>query len=184
MRNVYISYAAQDRDIAQRVQDTFNRAGIQGWKHDNGLKAGETWLDVISKAVSEADAGLFLLSPASASSAWAKREYQAFLTEGKPLYVARVQPVSSEDVPYPLRSIQSVDLTTDYEQNIGELVQAIRANETPETTQAENASRRSGDLTVTLEMDEDTDTQKVVDLISRLSEIGVRDIKVVNGGKR
>ncbi len=184
MTNVYISYAAQDRDIAQRIQDTLNRAGIQGWKDDNGLKAGETWLDVISEAVNEADAGLFLLSPASARSAWAKREYQAFLSQGKPLYVARIQPVAEDDVPYPLRAIQWVDLSDNFDQNVQQLVQAIRANQLPEAAPAPAAVKRSGSLTVTLEVEEDTDNQKVVDLISRLSEIGVRDIKVVNSGKR
>ena len=184
MTSVYISYAAQDRDMAQRVQDTLNRAGIQARKNDNGLKAGDTWFDVMSKTVSEADAGLFLLSPASARSAWAKREYQSFLTESKPLYVALIQPVDDDDVPYPLRTIPSVDLTDDFEQNMEQLIRAISANRALEAQPAAKTAKSSGSLTVTVEMDEDTDTQRVVDLISRLSEIGVRDIKVVNGGRR
>ncbi|MBI5668117.1 MAG: toll/interleukin-1 receptor domain-containing protein [Chloroflexi bacterium] len=187
MTTVFISYAPQDRERAQQVYEALTSAGINAWMFDRFIKPGDDWTDKVKQALDEATYGVFLLSPTSLRSPSAKREYLHFLSQNKPLYVTIIQPVDDDDVPYPLRDLPAIDLTEDFEGGMGRLIEAIR-NNLPDFAASDRRVARQKTLprpvTVTLEVEEDTDTQKVVDLISRLSEIGIKDIKVVNGASR
>jgi hypothetical protein len=186
MTTVFISYAVQDKALAAQVANTLLAAGIQVW--DSGaLKAGDDVLESLERGLEAATHGLFLMSPASVRSAWAKREYLHFLSQNKPLYVAQIRPVDDDDIPYYLSSAQWLDLTHDFEDQVKQLVEVILANAPEFNVQNVDTGRgaaKTSQVTVTLEVEEDTDTQKVVDLISRLSEIGIKDIKVVNGSSK
>lgn len=187
MTTVFISYAAQERDSASRVYEALTGAGINAWMFDRFIKPGEDWTEKVKQALDEATYGIFLLSPTSLRSPSAKREYLHFLSQNKPLYVAIIQPIDDDDIPYPLRDLPAIDLTEDFDSGMGRLIEAIRNNLPDFAASDRRLSRQKAQpkpLTVTLELEEDTDTQQVIDLISRLSEIGVRDIKVVNSASR
>lgn len=187
MATVFISYAAQDRETAQRVYRALTGASINAWLFDQFVKPGEDWTEKVKQALDEATYGVLLLSPASLRSPSAKREYLHFLSQNKPLYMAIIQPVDEDDVPYPLRDLSALDLTENFDAGVARLIEAIR-NNLPDFAAGDRSVARQKTLprpvTVTLEVEEDTDTQKVVDLISRLSEIGIKDIKVVNGASK
>lgn len=187
MTTVFISYAAQDRETARRVYEALTGAGINAWMFDQFVKPGEDWTEKVRQALDEAAYGVFLLSPASLRSPSAKREYMHFLSQNKPMYVTIIQPVDDDDIPYPLNDLPAIELTEDFNDGMGRLIEAIRNNLPDFATSDRRAARQKTlprPVTVTLEVEEDTDTQRVVDLISRLSEIGIKDIKVVNGASR
>ena len=187
MTSVYISYAAQDREVAHRVYQALTDARINAWMFDRFIKPGEDWTEKVKQALDEATYGVFLLSPTSLRSPSAKREYLHFLSQNKLLYVAVIQTVDDDDVPYPLQNVPAIDLTGDFDGGMVRLIEAIRNNlpdfaVSDRRVSAQKALPRA--VTVTLEVEEDTDNQKVVDLINRLSEIGIKDIKVVSGASR
>jgi len=183
---VFISHAAQDKPVAEKVYHALKGAGISAWLDSMDAPPGQNWRDAVEQAVEKASCGVFLLSPASIKSPSAASEYRHFLAHNKPLVVARVREVDSDDVPSRLRDIQWVDLTEDFDLNLRRLVELIhtgqpRAEEQEQDTQP---VEMEPDVTVTLEVQDKADTDKVMDIINRLKRIGIRDIKVKNGGKR
>ncbi|NWG15690.1 MAG: toll/interleukin-1 receptor domain-containing protein [Chloroflexi bacterium] len=184
MATVFISHAAQDKPIAEKVYHALKGAGISVWLDSVDAPSGQDWRDTVEQAIREASYGVFLLSPASINSPSAASEYRHFLAYNKPLVVARVREVDSDDVPSRLRDIQWVDLTEDFDRNLERLVQLFHANQPPIEEQDTQPVEQEPDVTVTLEVQEKADTDQVMDLINRLTRIGIRDIRVKNGGKR
>lgn len=185
MTKVFISHAAQDNAVAKRVYRSLTGAGINAWLDEVHVMPGEDWHESVEQAMHQASHGLFLLSPASIKSPSAAGEYRHFLSQNKPLVVACVKEVDWDDVPQRLRAFPMVDLTEDFDDRMVALVDSLQAGQASAEAEAEDTEPIAGpDVTVTLEVEEHTDTQRVVDLISRLTRIGIRDIKVKNGAKR
>jgi hypothetical protein len=185
---VFISHAAQDKPVAEKVYHALKSAGISAWLDSVDAPPGQDWRGAVEQAIKEASYGVFLLSPASINSPSAASEYRHFLAHNKPLVVARVREVDSDDVPSRLRDIQWVDLTEDFDRNLYRLVELFRSEQSRGEEQEQDtqpvAEEPEPDVTVTLEVQDRADTDKVMDIINRLKRIGIRDIKVKNGGKR
>ena len=64
---VFISYAREDREIAERVWGDLKRAGIDAWIDRKELLPGQNWKAEISKAIRASSHFIALLSTRSVS---------------------------------------------------------------------------------------------------------------------
>jgi hypothetical protein len=71
--DVFISYSREDRAHARRVAERFAEEGFSVW-WDAALHSGETFDEVIEKALKAAKAVIVLWSPRSVASRWVRAE--------------------------------------------------------------------------------------------------------------
>lgn len=176
---VFVSYATRDVATAERICRNFGEAGIRCWLDNFEVAPEADWLKEVAAAVRESSHGLFLLSPAAIKSPSAMKEYRNMLALGKPIYVALIEPVDPDDLPYDLRTVKAFSLIEDFEAGLQQLQQAISENQGSLTLAPRVAGEH--DITITLQANlTDLDTDKFVDLIARLVDVGIKDIKVIN----
>lgn len=134
---VFISYAHQDRDIAEQITQKLIQHDYSVWT-DNEIEAGSNWSDEIQGAIDDAvQQGfvLVLLSPASFTSQWCRMETEYALDlaskSGKSNIVPVViSPFDPEILPPQLANIQWFDITTvRIDQRIEELITFLKKQE-------------------------------------------------------
>ena len=183
MASVFISHATQDNAIANEIYEMLSAAGVRSWLDNVDVNPETDWLIQVEKAVKESSHGLFLLSPAAVKSPSAMDEYHKLLMDDKPLYVALIEPLTGNELPYYLRDVSYCDLTEDFETGVKCLIRLLQSGDTLESNAAQTTTREeeSRDITITLQANlRDLDTDKFVSLISRLVDVGIKDIKVIN----
>lgn len=87
--DIFISYAHEDRAIAQLLSARFQGAGYSVW-WDDGIHAGSDWRDALTKQLEDCKALVVLWSPLSAASEWVHRE-AAFAMEREKLVPAVIR---------------------------------------------------------------------------------------------
>ena len=95
-RSIFISYAHEDIQTAERLASFLERQGLRTWKDTARLRAGEQFTDAIGSALEEAGRIVVLWSRTSASSHWVLDE-AAFGRDRGVLF-----PVSIDDSEPPL----------------------------------------------------------------------------------
>jgi len=88
---VFMSYSAADRELAEGLAKYLERDGFDVWYADARLFPGDNWSLAIGKALEDSDAMVVLLSPDSAKSEWVQREIEFALSN--PKYKHRLLPV-------------------------------------------------------------------------------------------
>jgi hypothetical protein len=66
-KNIFISYAREDQDIALRLYSDFMSAGLKPWIDKENLLPGQNWKQTITKAIAESSYFIALLSTNSVS---------------------------------------------------------------------------------------------------------------------
>ena len=106
MKDIFISYAREDREKAMAIAAVFEAQGWAVW-WDRSIPPGRSFDQVIEEALSAAKCVVVLWSKSSAGSDWVKTE----AAEGLARKI--LVPVRTEEVNLPLefRRLQTVDLT-------------------------------------------------------------------------
>lgn len=167
MAEVFLSYAAADAQVAARIRQELENAGIQIWS-DANIEPGDNWSKEINDNLKRSAMGVVLLSPASLNSAYVAQEYQYLLAQNKPLYVATIEHVEPKNMPYYLQAQEAIDLSHDLDSGVTELKHAIQ--ERLEHPGKMTRSRRSKSR-VTLTVELDTDEIEVADVLSKLEHL-------------
>lgn len=76
---IFISHAHADSDMALGLANDLRARGLDAWVDLHGLRAGESWADVIRTQLDEADAFVLLIGADSQYSPWARREMSEIL---------------------------------------------------------------------------------------------------------
>lgn len=132
--SVFICYSHEDKDFVDTLARILVRNKTHVWLDKWELKVGDSLIQRIQDAITEADALLVVLSNASIKSEWCKRELSAAtireLNEKKVL----VLPVLIEDCEIPLLLQEKVyaDFRTDFREGTTHLLESI-ASITSET---------------------------------------------------
>ena len=71
--DIFISYAREDRPAARHFAESFTREGFDVW-WDAAIRSGQTFDEVIEKALRSAKAVVVLWSPRSVASRWVRAE--------------------------------------------------------------------------------------------------------------
>jgi beta-lactam-binding protein with PASTA domain len=106
MDQVFISYASADRDRAKRLAAVMEAKGYKVW-WDREIAAGQTFDEVIEKALDDSKCVVVLWSATSVRSDWVKTE-AAEAAKRKVLVPALIDEVK---IPLEFRRIQAADLT-------------------------------------------------------------------------
>ncbi len=111
MTDIFISYASEDRDRAEPLARAFEARGWSVW-WDRRILTGQTYDQVIERALGGARCVVVLWSHHSVASEWVKNEATVALERGV------LVPATIEAVPIPLefRRRQSADLS-DWDEN-------------------------------------------------------------------
>jgi hypothetical protein len=71
--DIFISYSREDRPAARHFAESFEREGFEVW-WDAAIRSGQTFDEVIEKALRSAKAVVVLWSPRSVASRWVRAE--------------------------------------------------------------------------------------------------------------
>jgi hypothetical protein len=97
---VFISHAAGDQEMAQKLAETLRAHSLDVWMYAEEIAPGENFAARIAEALERANAMVVLLTPRSVESAWVKHEIEYALSSRR--FEHRLIPVvlSSEDAPW------------------------------------------------------------------------------------
>jgi TIR domain len=130
--DVFISYAAEDHEVAGEVCRALEEHGVKCWIAPRDVPYGTDYEDAIVDAISASPLLVLILSARSNSSPHVKREIQNACAEGS---TTRIIPLRIEDIPYSkglqyyLRSTQWLDASTPpLEQHLRRLVEHVRTH--------------------------------------------------------
>jgi hypothetical protein len=106
MSTLFVSYSRNDSSITYSLADQLRECGFEVWTDVTGIVGGAVWEIEIEKAIQSSDALIILVSSASKSSQWVRKEI-LFALNLKKLVV----PLLIENVPLPLclNDIQAVE---------------------------------------------------------------------------
>ncbi|MBL8156362.1 MAG: toll/interleukin-1 receptor domain-containing protein, partial [Anaerolineae bacterium] len=145
MPTVVISHSSLDDDAVTALAGELTAAGISVWvDHLKGITPGDRFHKAIQEAVTAADAGLFILSPDSADSAYCEAEWTRVLDLKKTLYVALLRTLPTANIPLRLGTIHRVDLIRDRAAAVKALTEAILGGREMERADAAETAHISG----------------------------------------
>lgn len=145
MGHVFISYAHDDQAFVDRLRAALSAHNVNTWVDRFQLSPGVNWTNEIGKALEEADAILFVISPNSARSTWVNYELQAAaqrMRTGSGKLVIPVLIGAPSEVPTVLQSIQWIDFSRDFEAGVEVLLQVLPSSvrqQQPPTVSAEKS---------------------------------------------
>jgi hypothetical protein len=139
---VFLCYARQDLDIAERIRRALLAHEFGVWFDMDSLRAGEDWANATQQAIQNAAARgfvLVLLSPASLASRWCKHEAEYALQFAArsqrssiiPVIVEALAPaLGPSSLDSNLANIQRFDLTTGpFDIRVEELIRNLKTRE-------------------------------------------------------
>lgn len=126
--HVFISHAEADREVARRVAEGIQAAGVAVWIDQWGLRAGDSIASRIEQVLSASDIVLVLLSPRSAASGWLRSELDTALAQELRQRAVTVIPALVEtcEIPPQLAGYSYVDLSSDFEAGMHLLIERLR----------------------------------------------------------
>ena len=140
----FFSYAHEDAEFALRLAKDLRAGGAAVWIDRLDIKPGQRWDRAIEDALAKCPQLLVILSPDATESTNVMDEVSLALEEGK-----TVLPVVHRQckIPFRLRRLQYVDLTLNYNEGLGRLLEtlgfAVPALQVPEDTVDHELTRPS-----------------------------------------
>ena len=129
VRQVFLSYASDDREVAARVANALRTAGLRVWFDVWELAVGDSIISRTETALRASDVILVLLSPRSVHSRWVQSELGAAYAQELRDRAITVIPTIVEDcdIPPMLADRSYLDLRHDHEGGVQRLVQQLGA---------------------------------------------------------
>ena len=128
---VFISYSHRDDDFAHKLIADLQNAGHAIWIDTVSIKGGEAWVRSIADGIRNSYAFVTIISPDANGSRWVLREYLLAENLRKPIFpvVAR-----QADIPFQMIDRQVIELHTDYDAGLKELIESLPAPSIPVPT--------------------------------------------------
>jgi hypothetical protein len=89
--NIFLSYSSEDADLAHRIAEGLRREGLNVWLAEEEIFPGDNWAEHISRALTECDAMVALITPHTGQSGNVQRDMSYAL--GNKAYARRLIPV-------------------------------------------------------------------------------------------
>lgn len=126
-RQVFLSYAFADREVARTMAEKLRQHGLKVWFDEYELKVADSLAEKIRDAISSSDYLIVLLSPNSVKSRWVRKELDSAFARELASRDITLLPVMIADceVPRFLEQRVLIDIRTDYAIGISKLVQQI-----------------------------------------------------------
>ena len=108
-KHIFISYAREDREFAQRLTKSLRESKRIPWHDLHNIKGGDNWLATIDEALRNAEALIVVMSPWATRSQYVTYEWAFALGAGIPV----IPVVKKRTTLHPrLTTIQYIDFTT------------------------------------------------------------------------
>lgn len=129
---VFISYAREDSEIAQKLYDDLKKEGVELWFDKQDLMPGQEWRLDMQKAIRESTFFLAIISSKSMKKeGFTQKELKVALDvlderpEGNMVFII---PVRVDDCPvdYRLQRYHWVDLFPSYSEGLNKLLEVIK----------------------------------------------------------
>ncbi|MEG4484343.1 TIR domain-containing protein [Microcoleus sp. D2_18a_B4] len=111
MTQVFVSYAEQDKATMEKIRNSLRRESLTVWTNTTDIQTGEAFEAAIQRGIEQADNVVYLLSPDSLDSHFARKELEIALSLNKRIIPLLVRETSAEKMPNALRNLQYIDLT-------------------------------------------------------------------------
>lgn len=114
MTDGFICYAAEDKDIRDKVRLALARFSITTWIHDQDIQKGKDFETSILEGIEQADKFFYFISPESVVSEYCLKELNYALELNKPIIPLLIRHTDSEQIPEKIRNLQYVDFTDNF----------------------------------------------------------------------
>lgn len=124
---IFVSYSRLDSEVADKISVALKQAGHQIWKWDETLKPGDNIAKKTSEGIEGADAFLLIVSSNSLASKSVMHEFSALALSEISKRELKIIPVLIDQTPVPsyLSSYFYLDISQDFDQGIGILVESL-----------------------------------------------------------
>jgi len=131
MAYVFISYSRKDTHIIDRLAQQLNASAVETWVDREDIAVGAKWRRKIVDAIDDAVAVLVVLSPDAAASDNVRKEIDIAEEARKLLLPVKIRSVDiPKDLQYQLVGLQQIDLSSDFDLGVSQLVETVRKVET------------------------------------------------------
>ncbi len=128
-RQIFISHAHQDAEVAQRLAHDLEAHGYDIWIAPDSIRPGEKWVEAINRGLEESGIFVLLLSPDAVASRWVQLETNVAITytheDEMKLYPLMLKTCR---VPALWRAFQHISLRSDYALGYEQLLTALDQN--------------------------------------------------------
>jgi hypothetical protein len=125
--NVFLSHSHEDQIYTDKIAIALKQAGHNVWYDNWDLNPGDNIITKIDEGLKSADVLILVVSDNSLNSEWVKKEFSAIAFSEISKGSRRIIPVliDKSSVPSYLASYLYIDFTTDFEQGLKELINAL-----------------------------------------------------------
>ncbi len=127
MPTVFLSHTHCDKPFVERLASDLKHMGVNVWYDSWEIKVGESLTWRIEQGIGESRYLAVVLSPEALASEWVRRELGAGLAKQAADRRVSLLPIRYRacDIPWLLRDRRYADFTTDYEDGLAQLAQAL-----------------------------------------------------------
>ncbi len=127
-RQIFISHAHQDAEVAQRLAYDLKAHGYDIWIAPDSIQPGEKWAEAIGRGLEESGIFVLLLSPDAVTSRWVKMETNAAI-ECVHEDEMQLYPLMLEACRLPVlwRAFQQIPFRGGYSRGLYQLVAALQS---------------------------------------------------------
>jgi len=130
--NIFLSYSRKDKGIVERLENRLEAAGHSVWVDIEDIRGGDQWRRAIAEAIRQADTFLLLLSSNAVKSDNVCKELNlAEETKTRVIPVAISSVAIPPEMQYQLAGVQRIDLATDFEAGLKQLLEALGGSDVP-----------------------------------------------------
>jgi WD40 repeat protein len=124
---VFISYSRRDKEFVQKLAASLKAEKREVWLDEDNIEVTAEWLKEIFSNIEAADNFLFVISPDSIASPYARKEIDHAVINGKRMVPIYYRAVPDADIPEAVARFQRIDFTgpTDFDSNFAKLTNAL-----------------------------------------------------------
>jgi hypothetical protein len=127
MAQVFISYSRKDKEFVLKLVDALVVAKREVWLDETNIEPTAEWLKDIFRNIEGSDNFLFVISPDSVVSTYARKEIDHAALNNKRIVPIFYQPVPDKDIPEAVAKFQRIDFTggDGFDAKLAKLVAAL-----------------------------------------------------------
>jgi hypothetical protein len=124
---VFISYSRKDKEFVQKLIEALIAAKREVWLDETNIEPTAEWLKKIFSNIEASDNFLFVISPDSVISTYARKELDHAVLNNKRIVPVLFRPVPDKDVPEAVAKFQRIDFmaTDGFGKNCRQLITAL-----------------------------------------------------------
>ncbi len=141
MKKVFISYAREDIEVAERLYSDLKEAGLEPWMDEEDLLPGQHWEMTVTDAIKDSSYFLALLSESSVSKrGFVQQELKIALklldrSNPKDIFIIPLRLDKCRPVDERLQLLHRVDLFRSYEKGLDKILRVLCPDSEPQKPQ-------------------------------------------------